>query len=278
MTGLISENPTSSLQESMRSSDDYSSSEDDIPGDESCCEGQLRDSAFYTNEKIEDAVKRILSQAFQQFSKVTRSSAPPDERDHFKCPFYASNPEKYRECLARHDLRSVESVIRHMQRHHKQPPYCPRCSKTFETVAECQSHITKEKCKTEPLEIPDGINHYQASELENKTTSNAYTDLPSEQLWECIYKLVFPESQSYPSATMDTEDEKRVLQARVFWMTHGWELVNGYFHIESGLEIEVKDEVYEACLKALVEHVVDEMLIIDELGWILLESDIGTCS
>lgn len=263
----------------MSSSDGYSSSEDDVSGDESCCEGQPGESAFYTNKKIEDAVKHISSQAFQHFSKATPSSAPSHEPGHFKCPFYASNPEKYRDCLARHDLRSVESVIRHMQRHHKRPPYCPRCSKTFETVAECDTHIVKNKCKTEPLEIPDGVNHYQASQLENKTTSNDCTDLRPKQRWEYIYKLVFRESQSYPSATMDTEDEKRVLQARVFWEAHGWELVNGYFHIGSGLEIEVKDEVYEACLKTLVERVVDQGLILDELGWILLEeSDTGTCS
>ncbi|KAG6978959.1 hypothetical protein FocnCong_v010801 [Fusarium oxysporum f. sp. conglutinans] len=143
----------------------------------------------------------------------------------------------------------------HMQCHHKRPSYCSRCSKTFETVAKCNAHKLKRKCKPEPLEIPDGINHYQASQLENKTTSNDYTDLRSEQRWEYIYKLVFRESQSYPSATMDTEDEKRVLQARVFWKTHGWELVNEYFHIGSGLEIEVKHEVYEACLMALVSIV-----------------------
>ncbi|EWY79469.1 hypothetical protein FOYG_17374 [Fusarium oxysporum NRRL 32931] len=263
----------------MSSGDDYSSSEDDISGNDCYCEGRLRESAFYTNEKIDDAVKHISSQAFQQISEAAGSAELPDEFDHFKCPFYASNPEKYRDCLAHHDLRLNECVIRHIQRHHRKPPYCPRCSTTFETVAKCDDHILNGECKTEPLEIPDGINHYQASQLENKTTSNAYTDLRSEQLWECIYKLVFPESRSYPSATMDTEDEKRVLQARVFWKTHGWELVNRYFHIESGLEIEVKDEVYEACLKALVERVVDEMLIIDELGWILLEeSDTGTCS
>ncbi|EXA30711.1 hypothetical protein FOVG_17927 [Fusarium oxysporum f. sp. pisi HDV247] len=226
----------------MSSSEGYCSSEDDISGNESC-EGQLRESAFYTNEKIEDAVKHISSQAFQQFAEAAGSAVPPDEFDHFKYPFNASNPGNYRDCLANHDLRSIESVIMHMQCHHKRPSYCSRCSKTFETVAKCNAHKLKRKCKPEPLEIPDGINHYQASQLENKTTSNDYTDLRSEQRWEYIYKLVFRESQSYPSATMDTEDEKRVLQARVFWKTHGWELVNEYFHIGSGLEIEVKHEV-----------------------------------
>ncbi|KAK2666428.1 hypothetical protein RAB80_018085 [Fusarium oxysporum f. sp. vasinfectum] len=261
MPGLNSENSTSRFQESMRSSDDYSSSEDNIPEDESCCEGQLRDSAFYTDEKIEDAMNHILSQAMQQFSKATRSSAAPGELDHFKCPFYASNPEGYRHCLARCDLRSVESVIMHMKRHHKKPPYCPMCSKTFETVAECDKHIMKRKCETGPLEVPDGINHYQKSQLRNKTKSKDYTDLGPEQRWEYIYKLVFPESQSYPSATMDTEGEKRVLQARVFWHAQGRKYVTEYCQTGSGFEIEDVQEVYKACLHALVERVVDKRLM-----------------
>ncbi|KAJ9412371.1 hypothetical protein FOXG_22412 [Fusarium oxysporum f. sp. lycopersici 4287] len=268
MPGLNSENSTSRFQESMRSSDGYSSSEDDIPGDESCCEGQLRDSAFYTNEKIEDAVKHISSQAFQHFSKATRSSAPPDELDHFKCPFYASNPEKYRKCLARHDLRSVESVIRHMQRHHKQPPYCPRCSKTFETVAECDTHIIKQKCKTEPLMIPDGINDYQQRGLKSTPKKRDYHQWPTKRRWEHIYKLVFRETQSCPSAYLDT-NEMTVLQARDFWKAHGGKYITEYFQAQSGLEMEdAQAMLYNACLRALVEHVVDQSLMVSGTGWI----------
>ncbi|KAI8416436.1 hypothetical protein FOFC_02746 [Fusarium oxysporum] len=250
--------------------DDHSYNSDDASsGDESCCDGQPRDYTFYTQEKIQDAVDRILSQALeplQQFLKTTGSSAPLDGPYHFKCPFYASNTEKYRLCLARHDLRSVEDVNMHLVRYHMRIPYCPKCSKTFETVAKCNTHI-KGKCKAGPLRIPDGINYYQKSQLENKTKSKEYTGLRPEQRWKYIYKLVFPESQSYPSATMDTEGEKRVLQARVFWQAQGRKYVTEYCQTGSGFEIEDVQELYKACLHALVEYVVDQKLMFRELGW-----------
>ncbi|KAF9771875.1 hypothetical protein IL306_010464 [Fusarium sp. DS 682] len=137
---------------------------------------------------------------------------------------------------------------------------------TFDTVAKRDTHILEKRCKSEPLKIPDGINFYQKRQLRNKTKSKDYTDLSPEQRWEYIYKLVFPESQSYPSAAMDTEDEKRVLHARVFWQAHGRNYVTAYFQTESGLEIEDEQEVYEACLHALVERVVDQRLTFQELA------------
>ncbi|KAK2134212.1 hypothetical protein NOF04DRAFT_1173561 [Fusarium oxysporum II5] len=131
----------------------------------------------------------------------------------------------------------------HLVRYHMRIPYCPKCSKTFETVAKCDTHIIKGKCKAGPLIIPDGINYYQKSQLKNKTKSKEYTDLRPEQRWKYTYKLVFPESQSYPSATMDTEGEKRVLQARVFWQAQGRKYVTEYCQTGSGFEIEDVQEL-----------------------------------
>ncbi|KAH7228571.1 uncharacterized protein BKA55DRAFT_599084 [Fusarium redolens] len=124
-----------------------------------------------------------------------------------------------------------------MQRHHKQPPYCPRCSKTFETVAKCDTHIMEKKCKTEPVIIPDGINDYQQRELKSTPKKRDYHQWPTKRRWEHIYKLVFRETQSCPSAYLDT-NEMTVLQARDFWKAHGGKYITEYFQAQSGLEME----------------------------------------
>jgi hypothetical protein len=143
---------------------------------------------------------------------------------HYRCPFHASNPRKYQSCLVHHELHSIESVIKHVKRHHARPPYCPRCSKVFETVSKCDRHILDRRCRARPLKIPDGVNFYHKSRLSKKDNHQ----LSDQSRWERIYKRIFPESAHCPSPYLDTGAGLAVSMVRDFWRLQGQDVISEF--------------------------------------------------
>ncbi|KIL95703.1 hypothetical protein FAVG1_00441 [Fusarium avenaceum] len=177
--------------------------------------------------------------------------SPTKRQQSFKCPFYAFDSIEYRHCLIGHDLRSPKSVLRHATRDHAKPPYCPRCSQTFDTVVQCDQHIIDRGCVTRGLVQPDGLNFSQRRRL-RLTDDPQLTD---EQRWEQIYMLIFPKSDCLPSPYLDTGCERTISIAREFWQIHGHDCVADLLQSDSRVQIEgkrAKRVLYDMGLEDLI--------------------------
>ncbi|RSL83439.1 hypothetical protein CDV31_016830 [Fusarium ambrosium] len=143
--------------------------------------------------------------------------SPPVGYFHLACPFYVYNPARYQQCLLQYDLRSIEDVIRHLRRHHMKPPYCPRCSQTFDTLSSRDSHILERTCELRDLQPIEGINFYQESKLKRRDK----IDLGEAKRWRRIYATAFPNSDLPRSPYLDRGCGKAVSMARDFWRVNG---------------------------------------------------------
>ncbi|KAF5231758.1 hypothetical protein FANTH_13280 [Fusarium anthophilum] len=182
---------------------------------------------------------------------------PGGGHSHYQCPFYASNPKKYPACLIDHELLSIESVKRHVERHHAKPPYCPRCAKTFDSVSKCDRHILEKRCRTESLKIPDGINLYQRSRLSTKDNPK----LSDKRRWERIYKTIFPGVESCPSPYLDSGVGLAVSMARDFWRIQGTEIISEFLAGQNWLPFGQGDAhtvLYELVKFDLITQLMEE--------------------
>ncbi|KAH7202402.1 hypothetical protein DER44DRAFT_787211 [Fusarium oxysporum] len=177
---------------------------------------------------------------------------------HYRCPFYALDPRRYQSCMIQHELHSIESVIKHVKRHHARPPYCPRCSKTFETVSKCDRHILEKRCRTKSLKIPDGVNFYQRSRLSQKDNPQ----LSNRRRWERMYNVIFPEAESCPSPYLDSGVGLAVSMARDFWRGQGRDVVSEFLAGQNWLSFGLGDDahavLYELVLFDLIRQLVEE--------------------
>ncbi|SCV54229.1 uncharacterized protein FFB14_13536 [Fusarium fujikuroi] len=175
----------------------------------------------------------------------------------YQCPFHASNPKKYPACLTDHELHSIKSVKRHVKRHHARPPYCPRCSRTFDNVSKCDRHILGKRCRTESLKIPDGINFYQRGKISKKDNPQ----LSDERRWERMYKIIFPEAGSCPSPYLDSGVGLVVSMARDFWRMRGTEVISEFLAGQNWQPFGQGDAhtvLYELVMFDLISQVVKE--------------------
>ncbi|KAF4496851.1 hypothetical protein FAGAP_7006 [Fusarium agapanthi] len=182
---------------------------------------------------------------------------PVGGHSRYQCPFHASNPKKYPACLIDHELHSISSVKRHVKRHHARPPYCPRCSKTFDSVSKCDRHILEKRCRTESLKIPDGINFYQRSRISTKDNPQ----LSGKRRWERIYKTIFPGAESCPSPYLDRGVGLVASMARDFWRMQGTEVMSEFLTRQNWLPFGQGDAhtvLYELVMFDLITQLMEE--------------------
>ncbi|RMJ11432.1 hypothetical protein CDV36_008939 [Fusarium kuroshium] len=277
--------------------DSNSSSSDSDSDDSSCVEGKhdWRDAVpayvLPQNHRFQDIrqelVKSILD-SLERWMKITRYVSPPDDRlpprkrlrishwqegedsddgfvvvdppagyFHLACPLYVANPAKYQDCLLHHDLQSNEDVIRHIWRNHMKPPYCPICSKTFESLSSRDSHILEKKCELRDLQPIDGINYYQKSKL--KRRDRVYHG--EARRWRRIYATVFPNSDRSASPYLDKGCGKAVSMARDYWATKGRRSVARFLESRQLLgDYEDEEDAQDALCKLVLDDVLREIV------------------
>ncbi|RSL81157.1 hypothetical protein CEP51_006053 [Fusarium floridanum] len=278
--------------------DSSSSSSDSDSDDSSCVEGKhdWRDAVpayvLPQNHRFQDIrpelVKSILD-SLERWMKTTRYVSPPDDRlpprkrlrtshwqegedsddgfvvvdppagyFHLACPLYVANPAKYQDCLLHHDLQSNEDVIRHIWRNHMKPPYCPICSKTFESISSRDSHILERKCELRDLQPIDGINYYQKSKL--KRRDRVYHG--EAKRWRRIYATVFPNSDRSASPYLDKGCGKAVSMARDYWAAKGRRSVARFLESRQllGNDYEDEEDAQDALCKLVLEDVLREIV------------------
>ncbi|KAJ4267527.1 hypothetical protein NW762_003634 [Fusarium torreyae] len=260
------------------SSTESSASESD---EESCCEESLsieRDSVLPEDHPFQEVRWPLLQFARQTVKALTYSHnekgnnsdtgntdekcpvLPLEQSFHFSCPFYKHSPKKYGLCLLHHDLRTIDDVIKHLQRHHKKPPYCPMCSQTLDTIPDCDRHILTRTCEIGGLEMPEGISSKQRARLAKRDR----THLGVFDRWECIHNTVFPDAGSVPSPYLDQGCGREISVVRSYWESYGWRCVSDFLASQE-MSIETQDSdagarmsLLEVTLKDLVAEIMEE--------------------
>ncbi|KAM6537875.1 hypothetical protein FALCPG4_003774 [Fusarium falciforme] len=184
--------------------------------------------------------------------------SPPRGTFHFSCPFYASNPQRHQQCLKKHHLVTPENVIRHVQRHHMRPPYCPICSRVFDSASQCDSHIIKRGCELRDLVLPEGINYYQKARL----ARDDKPQLSNKRRWERINATVFPDQELVSSPYLSKGLGLEVSMARDYWKQYGQTVVSDFLKKQGMLEEAGQDdEMAQAALcKLTLGNLVGKMV------------------
>lgn len=176
------------------------------------------------------------------------------------CPFYVSNPSKYRQCLLQFDSDSIEGLIDHLGRQHERPSYCPICYETFETIILRDDHILKRVCKLESPRVIDGIGEQQKLKLWKR--DKWYLD--ESKRWNRIWAVVFPNTNFPRSPYLSDDCGLAVSMARDFWDARGQRCVLKFLKTQNVLEKDhEKDEedlelLYKVGMNDLLEKVLKE--------------------
>lgn len=177
---------------------------------------------------------------------------------HHACPFYASDPVKYKKCLLLCNRHSIEGLIDHLTRHHVKPFYCARCSEIFETPISRDRHILDEKCELLDPKPMDGIDQYQRNRLWKK--DRWYLD--EKKRWRRMWTTVFP-SQPPRSPYLDQGLGLEVSIARDFWETYGWQCVSEFLVSRGCLDEcnvdndRARNELCDLALEDLLKDIIE---------------------
>ncbi|VUC32930.1 unnamed protein product [Clonostachys rosea] len=172
---------------------------------------------------------------------------------HLACPFYISNPTKHRKCLIEHDLQSIEDVIRHVNRFHQEPPYCPRCRETFGRATDRDRHFLSQVCEIRNWVTVEGVNSYQRTKLWKRDK----IILGERKRWIRIWQIAFPDAEvPTRSHYLDGEDEVKMSIARDFWACNGSKILSKFL-TQNGYDRPLSDQT----LSAICGWALDDILL-----------------
>jgi hypothetical protein len=178
-----------------------------------------------------------------------------DSRYILACPFYKHSPSKYRECLTRVDLRSIQELLRHLWNSHRRPHYCPVCFKQFDSAEICDDHIRERSCPLRQASTPDGVSEDQIQQLSQPLPTLGDTEFSQ---WNSIWNIVFPQEQAPSVPYLSGELESTICELRCFWSERGEKLIASFLEKQKLQEYEVRDE--ERNLRALHRIVLEQMI------------------
>ncbi|KAK7428235.1 hypothetical protein QQZ08_005301 [Neonectria magnoliae] len=87
---------------------------------------------------------------------------------HLACPIYASDPKKHQKCLKEHNFLCIEEIISHLRQDHVEPPYCPTCWQTFDTMVDRDQHIRSMTCKFHSKPSIDGVTESDIADMKKR--------------------------------------------------------------------------------------------------------------
>ncbi|EXM14043.1 hypothetical protein FOTG_17529 [Fusarium oxysporum f. sp. vasinfectum 25433] len=176
---------------------------------------------------------------------------------HLACPFYIHAPDKHQLCLLQHDFSSIESLIKHLLRHHGKPLYCPTCRKAFETLIDRDNHTLENTCKRNDQVALDGLTEAQKARL----MKNDQYYLGEIRRWQRIWSTVLPSAEQPRSPYLDRGDGLNVSMVRDFWAVSGRRSVSEFLEALEDHDDEnciPHNTTYQKTLEALLDWVVDQ--------------------
>ena len=145
---------------------------------------------------------------------------------HLSCPFYISNPVRHQSCILEHDLKSIEDVIDHLLKHHREPPYCPRCGRMFSKFLERDNHIRERSCDYRPPANIEGVNDRLEAELVRRHNRRWRV----KERWLQVYATLFPKAPRPHGSAAYLKDGVGLAMSLVrdYWAKRGRECVEEY--------------------------------------------------
>lgn len=145
---------------------------------------------------------------------------------HLSCPFYVYNPVRHQSCVLKHELKSIEDVIDHLIKHHREPAYCPRCGRTFCKFLERDNHIRERSCGYQPPVSIEGVN----DRLEAKLVRRHNQRWRVKERWLQVYATLFPmDARPHGSAAYLKDGVGLAVSLlRDYWAKRGRECVEEY--------------------------------------------------
>lgn len=135
-------------------------------------------------------------------SQPTRPNKKLNSDSHatlrFACPFFKRYPENFQHCgLA--DYENSSRVKQHIQRKHRRPIYCPKCSEVFKSEKEQDGHIRADTCVKGGEESWIYATLEQLDKLGKRSTGKSDRDN-----WDKIYNTLFPNARLPGSPYLDS--------------------------------------------------------------------------
>ncbi|KAF2732735.1 hypothetical protein EJ04DRAFT_304375 [Polyplosphaeria fusca] len=112
-----------------------------------------------------------------------------DERNRLlACPFAKMDPLRHAKCFD-YIFEEISRLKQHLLRVHQLPIHCVRCSATFQTEEDRDTHLREATgCTAKPGRFADGITPQQKQQLAKRVSSKK----TREENWYLIYGLLFP--------------------------------------------------------------------------------------
>ncbi|KAF7181996.1 hypothetical protein CNMCM7691_001384 [Aspergillus felis] len=133
----------------------------------------------------------------QEPSKQFKASKSEDRPLRFACPFFKRHPESFRTC-GMSDHENSSRVKQHISRKHRMPIYCPRCSETFKTEHDRDTHARDVDCPVGPR-----ANFICATAEQLRKLSKRNARQTDRENWNAIYMILFPEDPLPESPYLD---------------------------------------------------------------------------
>ncbi|KAK4201043.1 hypothetical protein QBC40DRAFT_279027 [Triangularia verruculosa] len=159
------------------------------------------------------------------------------------CPFAVFDPSLHRSCNLQHHLRSIVDVIKHLQKHHPNPFYCPICGEIFDSEPAGDRHIRVRSCAPRVLDITKGVSLSTLMTIIRRDYRARHQ--PEEDRWWRIYSILFPdaERQQHGDAYLEEGLPLAVSMARDFWGQHGRRFVGEYLAEVKGSSSDMNERI-----------------------------------
>ncbi|KAH7321328.1 hypothetical protein B0I35DRAFT_477824 [Stachybotrys elegans] len=186
----------------------------------------------------------------------------PQNDGYFRiaCPFSVSDPGAYKSCMVQYDLKTIEDVIRHVQYHHRIPPYCPRCNAIFSRASVRDDHLKTRTCTVRSPKVIPGLSWNQVDRITDFDDARA----GDRARWMRIWEICFPSEQPSSPLYLSSGVGRLVSLCRGFWAAHGFEYIMqvaerlGAEKVESWVEEGAIDALTNSALQDLLENIFQE--------------------
>ncbi|GIK07613.1 hypothetical protein Aspvir_003279 [Aspergillus viridinutans] len=191
----------------------------------------------------------------QEPSKRFKASKSEDRALRFACPFFKRHPESFR-TRGMSDHENSSRVKQHISRKHRMPIYCPRCSETFKTEHERDTHARDVDCPVGPK-----ANFICATAEQLRKLSKRNTRQTDRANWNAIYEILFPDDPLPESPYLDPLVSYEVNLVREAFLTAAPVAVRTAIQhvIPEGLSDTLQEEL-EQILRSTHAEVFDQIL------------------
>ncbi|KAG4266540.1 hypothetical protein FPRO04_11143 [Fusarium proliferatum] len=176
---------------------------------------------------------------------------------HFACPFYIYDPEKHQQCLLTVGLKSIESIIEHVMKHHSRSPYCSRCYQKFNSLIDRDDHVLSGRCKKRYPNPSDGVNEDQKVLMIRANDQH----LSEKRRWNRMWSIIFPATEWPRSPYLDRGPGLKASMARDFWDIYGVQLVSEILERQRPFASQGSNThsvLYEIGLRDLLQMVIQQ--------------------